>query len=474
VSHYARPVRSRVLVEVIAPATLLAGAFLFGGLYAFSAARLSPWALPGLVALAVGAVVSYRHPAAGIAMALLVIPASTLGFDPQLTAYLITAWSAYLLVIAHRRYRMLAQDTPRAPTLALGLMVAYLGIALLSVTQASNLHAAGQLVRALGAGALLFGATAYGVRRRSELLWVLGGAAGGALIVGLHAVRDYLGGASPSSGFITASGQIVGRVTAGFSQPNQLGGFLVVIVPLAVVGMLLARRGRPVFAAAVLLASFGVYASFSRGALIGLVLVPFVFLRGWRIWLVGPLVALMVILSAPGLVKERFATLTSSGGEVATRVDIWRTAINIWENHPIIGVGLGGFPAAYSAARVPGKAYLPSTVFQPPPHAHNVFLQLLAEQGILGFLAFVALLAVSARTTLRLRGSPDRWERILGSGLLAALVAFVAHDMFDVTLEDPVTGLYVFVTLGLIAAAGTMSRGEQPASEQPAVGVSGG
>ena len=438
-------------------ATLLTAAFAFGGFYAYSAARLSPWLVPAVTAALLAVAVAYRHPEVGIAIALVLIPAGTLGINPQLMTYAVQVFSVYVACVAFFGWRAGGDQVNDVPRMAM-LVLLYLAVALLSVTQSPDLHSASRFMRSLLTGGMLFAAVIFTVRTRRELLWVLGGAAGGALIVGLHAMRDYAAGGSHAVGFITSSGEVVGRATAGFSQPNQLGGFLVLLVPLAIAGALISRRWRIVFALAAVAAAVGVYASFSRGALIGLALVPFFFLRGWRLWVIGPLLALVVTLAAPGLVRERFATLANSGGEISTRLDIWHTALNIWENHPLIGVGLGGFPQAYSQAFVPGKAFLPSTVFQPPPHAHNIFLQLMAEQGILGLLAFVAILVVAVRITLRLRRSRDRSARLLGSGFLAALAAFLVHNLFDVTFEDPQTGLYVFVVFGLIAAADYLYR----------------
>lgn len=442
-------------------AVLLTAAFVFGCFYAYSAARLSPWVVPGLAAAGLAVVVAYRRSEIGIATALVLIPAGTLGINPQLMTYAVQAFSVYLACVAFFGWRARGGQTGGVPAMAV-LVLVYLAVALLSVTQSPDLHSASRFMRSLLTGGLLFAAIVFTARSRRQLLWVLAGAAASAMIVGLHAMRDYASGGSHAVGFITSSGEVVGRATAGFSQPNQLGGFLVLLVPLALAGALISRRWRIVFAFAAVAAAIGVYASFSRGALIGLAIIPFVFLRGWRLWIIGPLLVLVVALSAPSLVRERFATLTNSGGEISTRVQIWHTALNIWENHPLVGVGLGGFPQAYSQAFVPGKAFLPSTVFQPPPHAHNIFLQLMAEQGILGLVAFVAILIAAARIALRLRRSSDQSARWLGSGLLAALAAFLIHNLFDVTFEDPQTGLYVFVLFGLIAAADHVYRDRSP------------
>jgi O-antigen ligase len=435
----------------LAPAVLAACAVALGVVYAFTANQVSPWALPEWLAIIFTVVVSYRRPEIGVAATLVVIPAGTLGFDSHLAAYIASGLAVYVAVIAYCR-RERDFQSQRLAAIALAVLF-FLCATLVSLTQSPDLTTAGRPLRALILGSILFAATLWSVRDRQSLTWVLRGMSAGALLVGVHAVREYLSGGPATSGFITTSGELVGRVTAGFGQANQLGGFLEIAVPLAVAGAALDRRLRPIFVATALVAAFGAYVSFSRGALIGLALVPFVFLRDWRLWLGGPLLALILVLAAPGLVKERFATLTTSGPDVATRADIWRAAVNVWEAHPVFGAGLGEFPRSYSQINLPGKQYLPNTIFQPPPHAHNLLLQVLSEQGILGLLAFVPIFWLAFRASIRLRAGPNRTAGLVGSALLAALLAFLAHNLFDVTLEEPHTGPYVLVLLGLIGAA---------------------
>ena len=444
------------LAEGLTLSAFGAVAFVLGGTYAVGAEAMSLTAVPGVLVLGIAIVATYRRAEIGIAFGLLLVPAGTLGFHSDVVSLstLLLAWSVYIAVVAYRQRRA-AHDHWQTPAIGI-ILVLYLCTAVLSVSQASNLHAAAHVVARLLTATLFFAGTVLAVRDRRSVIWVLGAMAAAGFLVGAHAVLDYASGVS-GAGFFSTSDQLISRATAGFGQPNQLGGFLVVIVPLAAAGALMVRRGRVAFGTAALVASFGVYASFSRGALIGLAVVPFVFLRGWKVWVLGPLLVLVVVVSAPSAVRERFGTLGSSGAEIGTRTDIWRAAVSIWEQHPLLGVGVGGFPVAYAESPIPGKLYLPNTVFQPPPHAHNLFLNLLAEQGIVGFLVFAALIVVALRTAIRLRAGPERFMRLLGTGLLAALLAFLVHNLFDVTMFDSVTGPYVFVLFGLFAAAGQMA-----------------
>lgn len=425
-------------------------AVLFGFVYAYMAFNFSPLVLP-VLAVGVGlAIVTVTRPEVGIAAALVLSPLQSIGGGGGVVKLFLLAWSVFLFTLAllNSRHRPAGK---RMPFLVTAVLL-YLAMAVVAFALASDPTEARRLLRTLVTGLLLFGTTAVTVRTRSQVGWILGGATIAALLVGGLATTDYLRGTGSTGGFLTDSGEVVSRVTAGFAHPNQLGGFLVLLVPMSLAGMVLYRKMRWIHAAAVALAIGGIYASFSRGALIGLALVPFVFLRGRRTLVIVPVLALLVAVAAPNLLAERFATLTTSGGEASSRLDIWHSAVSIWQTHPIAGVGLGSFPQAYASARIPGKAFLPQTIFEPPPHAHNLFFHTLAEEGLVGLLVLIGLLVLAGRTAWRMRRRSDRWSSVMGAGMLAAVVAFVVHNFFDVTLFDGSTAFYFWTLLGLICA----------------------
>jgi lipopolysaccharide/colanic/teichoic acid biosynthesis glycosyltransferase len=93
---------------------------------------------------------------------------------------------------------------------------------------------------------------------------------------------------------------------------------------------------------------------------------------------------------------------------------MWSAAADLFVDHPIVGAGLGRFPAFYTT--VPGATSA--------ENAHNFYLQILAETGVVGFAAF----AVLALTIVRAfwLGVPARTPRLgrLGYGLAGGLIAF--------------------------------------------------
>jgi O-antigen ligase len=92
---------------------------------------------------------------------------------------------------------------------------------------------------------------------------------------------------------------------------------------------------------------------------------------------------------------------------------------------------------------------------EPPPHAHNVFLNTLAEQGLIGLSAFLALLCALVWRTWRLMRDDDGPRRLAGMTVFAALVAFMLHNLVDVTLFQSETGLFFWVLVGIISGLST-------------------
>jgi O-antigen ligase len=438
-----------------------AAALLLSLIFPLTAFKWGALTLPGLLIIAGLAVATLSRPEIGIATALVLVPLGNYGAlstgPLNLPAWLIEAlWDTFVFSVAALHLRQRRETFPRMGV----ALIVYWGVTLLGFATAVSQTDALPILRANTVGLLLFFATALCIRDRRSALWVIGGLATSAALVGAVATYEHWSGAVTREGFFSSSGHIVGRAAAGFGTANSLGGFLVILVPFLVAGALMVQRGRSLFLGSLLLAVLGIWASYSRGALLGFAVIPLFFVpRRFLAWAIPTLIVL-VLIATPGLIKERFSGLSSSSPDVATRVDIWTTARDIWEQHPFIGVGVGGFPLAYSEAHLPGKQFLPGTIFQPPPHAHNLYLQQLAETGLLGFFSLIVVLVLALHTSLLVRRSRTRWVSLMGTACLASLTAFMIHNIFDVTLLEG-TGVYMFVILGLASALLVVSRAEE-------------
>jgi O-antigen ligase len=414
-----------------------------------------PLLVPALCLAAGLVVVTLARPELGVGAWFVMMPLSRLGALGDPPWIVGAAWAAFLFSLALARHSTANDRDSRFPPLTL-LYLLFLLVTLVGALRSTDLGDALPAVRTTITGGFMFFAVAMLVRDRRGVMTILASVAFAASISGLAAVYEWETGGS-TFGFITTSGALVARVAAGFGQPNQLAGFLIVLLPLILTGVFVARRGRLLFAAAGVIAVAGVYLSFSRAGLLAIVVIPFAFMGVRAALMLAPVTIVPLLILAPGLLRERFATLSSEGSELASRLDFWTTAWAIWQDHLVFGVGPGGFGDAYASARVPGKEFLPTTLFQPPPHAHNLELQFLAEQGIVGLGVFAAIIVLAVAALVRLRSDGERWVRMTARGLLAAFAALVVHNQFDVTLLEG-TGEFVWGLLGLVAGLTLMRR----------------
>lgn len=439
-----------------------------GAVYPVSALAVHPLALPVAFAGVALAIAAAGRPGLAVAVAFALTALGGAGaWVPGL------GWTVLLFALLLLRpdpVSTLVSATARLPPLSIPVIL-YVITVLISFAMSPDQSNGLPILRSVVTGALLFFVIASIIRTTRAVQLSLAGASLGGLLTGGLATFQHATGASSGIGFITSTGELVGRATGGFAHPNQLAGYLVLLVPLAVAGALVDRRFRPLHLAALMLELGGIYASYSRGAWLAVAVLPFLLLRGRSVLLLVPAVTVALLVGVPPIMQERFATGDSGGGELAGRVDIWSTASSIWIEQPVLGSGLGSFPARYSEIRVIGKQFLENTAFLPPPHAHNLGLQLLAEQGVVGAASFIMLLGAAAVSALRLRQAVGRGHSILAAGLLSALVAFLVHNAFDVTLLEN-TGVQFFGALGMLSALVAMDREGAGAdeSQEPQVG----
>jgi len=246
------------------------------------------------------------------------------------------------------------------------------------------------------------------------------------------------------------------RAEGIFGYPNALGGFLALAIPpifaLAASENLWWRRllGNLLFTAAMV----GLALTYSRGAWIGtavalLLLLP-ILKRGWLV--VGlALTTVMVTTAGNVLVRAESVATPEQGTSYTSRVEIWQTSLKLLAEHPLRGVGLGNFGQAYGNFMVPDLPLL-AEALGTPDEAHDLFLNLAVEVGLVGAGAFAWLLVVGFLRAWQARRSADRRVKIWGAGLAAGLVALLIHTTVDVLIYQGFTAILLFTYLGMMDA----------------------
>lgn len=135
-----------------------------------------------------------------------------------------------------------------------------------------------------------------------------------------------------------------------------------------------------------------------------------------------------------------------SGQEDASsgRLHFWSVAWQIFKSHSLIGVGLDSFGVAFT------KYDSWSGVFR-IEQAHNEYLQILAEAGVVGFACVVGFVALLVRKSLRrIAMTSDLFSGGLAVGALAGIFGVLLHSCFDFPLRTPSNG-YFFILLAVFA-----------------------
>jgi len=139
----------------------------------------------------------------------------------------------------------------------------------------------------------------------------------------------------------------------------------------------------------------------------------------------------------------RFLPASGTDDSVQMRLHILRDGVRMFAARPLLGWGIGTFPAVYPSFR---SFYTDLFVNQ----AHNDYLQLLIECGALGFACAAWFLVVLFRRGLRLRAHGRRTSAIRTAAFLGA-VGICVHSCFDFNLHVPANAAWFFVVCAIAA-----------------------
>lgn len=158
---------------------------------------------------------------------------------------------------------------------------------------------------------------------------------------------------------------------------------------------------------------------------------------------------LLVIQAVPEHKIRTFQSIfqTHSGTNII-RVYIWWTSMRMWWDEPLFGQGLGTYQLTYPFFRL--DRYNRIGMSHNTRHAHSEELELLSEQGMLGFSAWAAMICVFFFLGVRkLKETTDARDRYLLYGVLSGLAAGLVHDSINVNLRWMSSAFAFFFVLGL-------------------------
>ncbi len=317
------------------------------------------------------------------------------------------------------------------------------------------------------------------VAERRAWEWIIFGLVAAALVNAVLGIFQFFGGSGADHLLINDANF---RAFGTFGQPNPFGGFMGLIAPISAAAALGYTqrawnfyRTRAVlpyrmlsaalfYAVSTAILAAALLMSWGRGAWLafGISMLVLVATAPRKLWhgiaLVTAGFALVVLAWASGRLpasiverinsatQETFSFTDVRGADINPanyalyeRLAHWQAAINMATAHPYLGVGLGNYEIAYPDFRLMYWKY-------PLGHAHNYYLNVFAETGIIGFVCYLVMWAGIITATWNVsRRQPDPLARLVAAGFLGTWSYLAVHSLTD--------NLYVnnlFIHLGVI------------------------
>ncbi len=445
---------------LISPAPLtrirhyIVGCALLGG-PAYLLARAPIGLAVAILAAVLAGTIVISSPAAGIVLVAAAIPFGRLipmplpGLDlvDVLTGFALLAW--LLRGMANRR--IVFQPPP-----LMWPLLAFVWICGLSLTQALSWREGVTEWMKWVEFAALYLVGAQILSRRSKWALIAALFLAGLAQAGIGAYQ-FLHQVGPKA-FVLSGGFM--RAYGTFQQPNPYAGYLGYLTPVAT-GLALAAGGRwwanrrpsdlVIAAACAIVAAAlgaGILMSWSRGAWIALIasMATVVALLSRRTAALALGAVLLLVLATamlgvnwlPGSVVARISDLvgtstsfdlaqtaiTDANFSILERLAHWQAGIQMFADHPWLGIGIGNFGVAYAAYALPHW-------YDPLGHAHNIFINILAETGVLGLGTFGLFWLSAGWCVWRHAIRGDGYPRALALGILGTWVYLSVHSAFD-------------------------------------------
>lgn len=220
------------------------------------------------------------------------------------------------------------------------------------------------------------------------------------------------------------------RVAATLGNPNMLGQYLILAIPIGGARLLSAKSwpGRAFYFGCCALMCVCMLLTFSRGAWLGLLFAGavFVLLLNPRLILLLPVALAAMWFVLPETVTARFASIGNlSDASTSYRVYIWMGTLAMLKNYWLCGIGPGAeaFNMVYPAYSYNGII---------APHSHNLFLQIVCDAGVAALAVFVILLFVYFRMMCSAVSREQDWSnRVHQIAFTSGVFGFMVQAMTD-------------------------------------------
>jgi O-antigen ligase len=255
----------------------------------------------------------------------------------------------------------------------------------------------------------------------------------------LYSGKDFIHGNPPKR----ESSTLILRATGSYPGPNALGIYLSCLVPL-VIGLTLyyfRNKRKLIMLLISLLSAAGLFLTYSRGALIGcFVAILFLAIIKKDKLIIAALIASVIIFPFVASEKMQGWLVCAKTDPLVfflngDRISAWKNTLNMVVHHPVCGVGVNTYSKVYAKYKLADA----EKVFATPDsfYAHNNFLQMAGEIGLIGLGAFLWFLYLLFKYNLFVfKRLKDEYLKAVSLCLIGCLIAFLINGLTETSLYN--------------------------------------
>ncbi len=301
------------------------------------------------------------------------------------------------------------------------------------------------------------------VERPEDLERLAGFTALGLAAMGAAAIVQRVQGVAVNASYVDLllNKNMPGRVYAMFENPNAFAQVLAMLIPLSV-GLTLGStrwRWRFIGLLSTGLGGAAILMTYGRAAWLGLAAAALVFVFMWNRKLL-PFMLLAGLAAVPllpdSVMARIFTIFNMRDTSTSSRFPLYSATLRLLRSHPVLGAGLGSY-----AVRQAVKDLNYYHGVAPFVHAHNIYLQVWAETGLLGILSFLGAMSWTVKRAFRAvsSASAPRLARLLAMGGASALFGILVCGIADYIWNYPrVMLIFWFVAALTLSAARLCGR----------------
>ncbi len=279
----------------------------------------------------------------------------------------------------------------------------------------------------------------------------------GNMISALFAIYQYLSGNVDTVWLDMQNfSNIAGRAVSFFENPNMLGEYAMMLLPVAVALVLSAkeRRERSAWMCVAVATALCLIFTWARGAWLGALAAFFVFAVMYsKKTIPFMLLCLVLVPFLPVVLPESIVTRMTSIGDMSDsstsyRFFIYKSALDMIADFFFTGIGVGSknFSSVYVSYSYSG--------IESAPHAHNLFFQLIIELGVLGVIIFVTAMMIYIQSTVTaVTKEKDTYLRGLQLSCACGVFASLVQGMTDYVWYNYRVYFVFFALIGIGVAA---------------------